>query len=473
MVDETLIARAQLPLQFAGRARAPARTVWETANSRATGLVGLQESRPGDCVEAGVGMTEGVVSGTTARPGGSGVSEAMTSRERVLLALAHREPDRVPVSFGDPCFSSIFDHPPHGYRALCRLTGLADAPEPISSTDDGGSVLNVDERLKLRFGADLRWLAAGSSFEWEQLPDGGVRDDWGLVRHKIGSYWDLDDNAAPLRNAETIADVEAYPHWPDTKDPAIWVGKREEAQTIRDAGFAVLAVPNTAMQIFHNYAFLRGFGQWLMDQVDDPAFHHAFTEKLTDWAVAYLEAFLAPIADLVDLVMMGEDMGTQRAPFMRPEAYREFCKPYHRRWVEAAHRIAPSAKVAFHTCGAVFPIISDFIEIGVEVLNPVQPLATSMEPWRLKREFGADLSFLGGVDIQELLPHGTPEQVREGVKELIDTYGPGGGFVLAPSHQFQPDVPPENIVAMYDAALEFGRYPLGAGGSSATAGGRR
>jgi uroporphyrinogen decarboxylase len=384
----------------------------------------------------------------------------MTSRDRVLAALVHTEPDRVPVSFGDLCFSTIIDYPPHGYRALCQHLGLSDYPEPVSSPNEDGCVLNIDERLRVRFRADIRTIAAGSSHDVEYLPDGGSVDDWGLVRHKTGSYWNLDDTQAPLRHARSLADVDAFSGWPDTRDPAIWRGKREEAQAIRDAGFAVSAVPSTAMQIGHNYAFTRGFELYLMDMIEDPSFWHGFAERLTDWAIDYVTAFLTPIADLVDLVIMGEDMGTQRALFMSPNQYRAFLKPYHRRWAEAVHRIAPHAKIALHSCGSIYPIIRDFIEIGVEVLNPVQPKAASMEPWRLKKEFGRDLTFLGGLDVQDLLPHGTPEQVRAGTRDLIETLGPGGGFILAPSHQFQPDVPSENIAAMYDTAAQQGRYPL-------------
>ncbi len=382
------------------------------------------------------------------------------SRERILAAINHREPDRVPVSFGDICFSTIFDYPPNGYRALCAEVGITDYPEPVSSPDDGGCVLNVDERLRERLGADIRTVSSGSSYAWQFLPDGASVDAWGLVRHRAGPYWDLDDAHAPLRNAQTLADVDAWWNPPDTADPAIWAGKRDEAQAIRDAGYAVMAVGGTALQVGHNYAFTRGFEPFLTDMIDDPAFWHGYAERLTGWAIEYMTAFLEPIADLVDIVQFTDDLGTQRAPFMSPAQYRSFLKPYHRSWMEMAHRIAPDAKIAIHTCGSVYPIIPDLIEIGIEILNPIQPRAANMEPWRLKREFGRDLSFLGGVDIQDLLPHGTVEQVRDGVRSLIEVMGPGGGFILAPSHQFQPDVPPQNIVAMYDIALSEGGYPL-------------
>ena len=188
-----------------------------------------------------------------------------------------------------------------------------------------------------------------------------------------------------------------------------------------------MAVGGTALQVGHNYAFTRGFELFLTDMLDDPAFWHGYAERLTDWAIEYMTAFLEPIADLVDIVQFTEDLGTQRGLFMRPAQYRSFLKPYHRRWMEAVHRLAPHAKIAIHTCGSVYDVIPDLIEIGIEILNPIQPRAANMEPWRLKREFGRDLSFLGGVDIQDLLPNGTVDEVRAATRELIETLGPGGG----------------------------------------------
>jgi uroporphyrinogen decarboxylase len=388
----------------------------------------------------------------------------MSARDRVLAAINHREPDRIPVSFGDLCFSSIFDYPPHGYRALCAEAGITDYEEPISSPDDGGCVLNIDEHLKQRLGADIRCVASGSSRGFEFLPDGASVDVWGLVRHRAGPYWELDDVKAPFRDARTVEEIDAFrERWPDPADPAIWTGKREEAQAIRDAGYAVMAVGGTALQVGHNYAFTRGFELFLTDMLDDPSFWHAYAERLTNWAVEYMTAFLQPIADLVDIVQFTDDLGSQRALLMSPGKYRSFLKPYHRRWMEAVHRLAPGAKIAIHTCGSVYDIIPDLIEIGIEILNPIQPRAANMEPWCLKREFGRDLSFLGGVDIQQLLPFGTPDEVRTAVRELIATLGPGGGFIIAPSHQFQPGIPAANILAMYDTALADGVYPLRVG----------
>jgi uroporphyrinogen decarboxylase len=389
----------------------------------------------------------------------------VNSRERVLTALDHREPDRVPITFGCPVFSSIFDAPPHGYRALCAHLGVEGYEEPRIFADSN-TVENADPRLLDRFGADLRWVCAGLGLQAEPLGDGKFRDPWyGIVVTRAGAFYDAMTEDAPLRGSIDIADVDRYPYWPDDRllrDPAMIAGAADEARRLRAAGFPVVAIPGSAMQIFHFYEFLRGFDSWLMDMYDNPRFYHALCERLLEVDLRYLETFLPPIADHIDLLLMGEDLGSQRSLFMSPEMYREFCKPYQRRWIEAARQLAPKARIVLHTCGNVSAIIPDFIQIGVDVLNPVQPRAAMMEPWRIKRDFGDALSFLGGFDIQELLPFGTLSQILDGARELIDTYGPGGGFVFSPAHQILPEVPPENIVAMYDGALVAGDYPLGA-----------
>ena len=395
----------------------------------------------------------------------------MQPRERILAALRHEEPDRVPISFGDVVISSIFDAPPHGYRALCRLLGIDDYADPAVAEDAPEAVLNVDERLRRRFGADLRWFGPDSSWVPEHLDADTVRDEWGLVRHRAGAYWDLVEHEAPLASATSIRDLDDYAHWPSVRDPRIAAGKRAEAQAIRDAGYAVVAVPGWAIQIFYSYFALRGFSRWLLDMYDDPIFYRALVERILQLDIDYLDAFLGPTGDLVDIVVMADDLGTQDSLFMSPAAYREFCKPYQAAWVDAVRRHAPGARIMLHSCGAIRPLIPDFIEAGFDILNPLQPRARGMELATLKGEFGSELSLIGGLDTQELLPFGTPAEVRDGARFLIDALGPGGGYIFAPSHQIQADVPAQNIVAMYDAALDHGRYPL-AGLQTPSQGGR-
>jgi len=310
-----------------------------------------------------------------------------------------------------------------------------------------------------RFGADLRWVFPGGP-EVEAQPDGTLRDPtWGIFATPIGAFYTFEDAKAPLRNAVDRQDIEAH-SWPDLTDPRISAGKREEARRLQEAGYAVVSSPGGALQIFHNYSFLRGFARWLMDMHENPRFYHMFAEKILEVDIAYMEVFLPVVADYTDIVYMGDDLATQNSSMMSLDDYRKFCKPYQKRWVEAVRRLVPRARILYHSCGSLYPMIPDLIDIGVDILNPVQPRARNMEPWRIKKEFGDALSFLGGLDIQQLLPFGTPEEIRTGVRDLIDVYGPGGGYIFAPSLEILPEVKPENIVAMFGAALELGSYPL-------------
>jgi uroporphyrinogen decarboxylase len=362
----------------------------------------------------------------------------------------------VPIEFGSSQLSSLLIGKPYGYEALCEYLGIPDYPEPVINVYLN-SVKNVDQRIMRRFGADLRWVMPGGP-DVERSPDGRLVDSWGLVLTPTGNFNVVVDADAPLRGAETPADIEAYPLWPDLGDPRITEGKAEEAAAHRQDGYAVVASIGSGGRLFHTYAWIRGFDSWLMDMYENQRLYHALAEKITEISIGYVETYLPVVAGHADIVYMADDLGTQQSMLMSPDAYRTFCKPYHRRLIEAIHRAAPGARVLMHSCGAISPVIPDLIEIGVDILNPVQPLAAGMEPAVVKRAFGTELSFLGGLDIQELLPFGTPAEIRDGVRELIEAYAPGGGYIFAPSHEILPEVRPENIVAMFEAALEFGPY---------------
>ena len=368
----------------------------------------------------------------------------------------------MPITFGVPVYSSIWDAPPHGYRALCAALGIEGYEEPRIFADSH-TVMNVDARLMDRFGADLRAVCGGSDRTTEPLPNGRERDPWmGLVLATAGPFTDVVNEEAPLRGATRVEEIEAYPWWPGPEllhEPAITRGLAEQARAAQAAGYAVVAIPGSATQsLFHVYDFLRGFDTRMMDMHLDPRFYHALVERITQVTEEYLTEFLTPLAAHVDLICMGEDLGTQGGPFMSVSDYRTFCKPYQRRWIETARRCAPDARLVLHSCGAIRDFIPDFIDIGVEVLNPIQPKARGMEPAGIKRDFGRDLSFIGGFDIQELLPFGTEQQVRDGARRLIEDMADGGGFIFAPAHQILPEVPPANIIAMYEAALEAAAY---------------
>jgi len=201
--------------------------------------------------------------------------------------------------------------------------------------------------------------------------------------------------------------------------------------------------------------FLRGWEQFMMDLAADPEFTHAMLGRLTEWHLANLERYLDAVGDHIQIIQMGDDLGTQIATQLSPAMYREYVKPCHKaiyRYVREHSDVA----VFLHSCGSIYQLIPDLIEAGVEILNPVQTSAANMDPRRLKDEFGDRLAFWGGgCDTQTVLPAATPEEIREHVRERMEIFKPGGGFVFNQIHNVQPNVPPENVVAMLDAAYEF------------------
>jgi uroporphyrinogen decarboxylase len=211
--------------------------------------------------------------------------------------------------------------------------------------------------------------------------------------------------------------------------------------------------------IFELSWYLRGLDQFLMDLIVDKPFAHALLRKVTDLQKAKYGEFLKKTGKYLDIVRVGDDMGTQSQPFFSPALYREMIKPYHMEFFSFLKQHTDAA-LMFHSCGNIYPLLPDLIEAGIDILNPVQVSAQDMEPERLKREFGDRLTFSGAIDTQRVLPCGTAQEVEEEVRRRIQGLGPGGGYIIASVHNIQPDVPAENVVALFRAGLRYGKYPL-------------
>jgi len=387
--------------------------------------------------------------------------DKMKPRERVLKALEHKEPDRVPISFSGTVNTNIVECPPNDrvYTQLCEYLGIKDF-EPPKVGEAFNQVMNVDERIKQKFGSDLRFVLP-SIAEATVEPDGTYT--WealcGMRIKKFGLYDEPFD--FPMRNWTSRKDIENYPYWPDPGEIDIAKGKREEARNLREnTDYAIVGEPTYPLFPFNGYGYLSGLEKWLIDMKLRPDFYFALSDKLLEIALAMDDKFLDAVGEYLDIVEIYDDLGTQEALLFSHADYVKFYKPYTKQIIEGIKKKHPHIKILFHSCGSVYEAIPDLIEIGVDILNPVQPLARNMEPWRLKKEFGKELCFCGGVDIQKLLPRGTSQQVREGVKKVIEQYAPGGGYILATSHNIEPDTPPENIVAMFEAAQQYGKYPI-------------
>ncbi len=297
---------------------------------------------------------------------------------------------------------------------------------------------------------DFRWVApryVGPSLEGPG-PD-RRRDVWGIeyryVRAEHGGNWE--QVTWPLARMERISDLADHP-WPRVE----WFDfSTLEGQFREYAGYATMTGPGVAspnvMQMTH---YLCGMERGMTDMVLNPGFYAAVLERVLEFTRAYQERLFAAARGRLDFYRIGDDYGTQRGLLVGPDAWRRFVRPWLERFTELPRR--HGARYYHHSCGAVRALIPDLIAAGVEVLDPLQVKAEGMNPAELKAEFGRRLTFSGGVDEQELLPRGSVEEVRRGVRNLIEVMAPGGGFFLGPTHNFQPDIPTENIVAMYEEA---------------------
>ena len=385
----------------------------------------------------------------------------MTSRERMQKALNHREPDRVPLDLSGTHVTGIS----HGaYENLRRYLALP-CREPVWLDVVQQVVVPADDVLD-QFGVDTRGLFPLTSHNWdvyEKLEDSGdiwvYHDEWGITHHfpKENGLW-FTLVRAPLADAPPKpASVDAHA-WPDAANPARIAGLRAQAEAFRKAGKLVL-LKGLCAGILEMTQRIRGMENALTDPMLYPDFSDRLLGKIADLKIAFWEMALAKLADVVDVIVENDDYGTQHSQLVSVETYRAVIKPHQVRLFAAIKRAAPRAHLFFHSCGNVRPFLPDFIEAGVNILNPVHTNAAGMDPVALKRDFGDSLTFWGGgVDTQETLPRGTPQAVRDEVRRNLDALAPGGGYVFNTVHNIQSDVPPENIVAMYDALYEFGRY---------------
>lgn len=379
----------------------------------------------------------------------------MNSRERVLTALAHKEPDRVPVDFGGTTCSSITLP---AYEQLKAYFGI-EAPNIV--IDRVMQSVMVDERILDMFHVDTHAvlrnppeLERNHSVEFDENT---YRDQWGVTWHKPpgSDYYDMIKPAMP--GPITMNDIMSHP-WPEPHDPGYTRGLRERVLKERDSTERALVL-HIYPGIIHTSQFMRGFEDWFVDMALQPKLMEAMLDAITESMLGPLEESIDAIGDIVDVVRLGDDIGHQDRLCVRPQTYREVIKPRHARLVEAI-KSRTKAPVLWHTCGSVYDILDDLIEIGVDAINPVQTSAAKMEPERLKAGYGDKLTFWGGIDTFRVLPLGTTEEVEEEVRRKIEVLAPGGGFVLNSVHNIQSDVPVENIIAMFDAAQKYGKYPI-------------
>jgi uroporphyrinogen decarboxylase len=383
---------------------------------------------------------------------------SMNHRQRVQATLNHQEPDRVPVDLGSTRNTGILVE---AYQALVQYLNPKSSP---GGQDDFGQskiarVVNPSEEFLQRLDVDFRGLFLGSPNRplEKMLPDGSHQDELGVIRQRPpGSYY-YDVAYSPLNREMTVADLQKLT-WPDPTDPGYTRGLRERALSLRQSTDYALVLHLQDI-IIHPSQYLRGFERWYMDFLLEPELIKSLLDILLEIRTVLAVAALKEVGDLIDVVSSSDDIADQRGPMISPKMYRQFIKPRHLHYFEAL-RAHTSAKILYHSCGSVVSLIPDFIDMGVDFINPVQVSAANMDTAHLKKEYGDRIGFWGAIDTMRVLPTCTPDEVRSEVRQRIHDLAPGGGYVLAAVHNIQPNVPPQNILAMFEAAHQYGRYPL-------------
>jgi uroporphyrinogen decarboxylase len=355
----------------------------------------------------------------------------VSSRERVLTTLEHRPPDRPPV------FMTLT---PQVAERLADAVGVPREP-PLDSLL---STRISHARLLTHLGNDAVGIAACAPpyAPSRRDEDGTLVNEWGMRFRTVGLYDEFSGH--PLAHATTVAEVEAYP----LPDP-LAEGRYDVAErTVREYGADYAVVGDLECSMFETAWYLVGLEKLLADMATGESYVEALLDRLAEIST---RTGLELIRRGADVIWAGDDFGTQERMLLSPALWRRVFKPRIWKMFEAFRKERRGVKLAWHSCGSIVPIVPDFIEVGLHILNPVQPRAKGMEPRFLKREYGRDLVFFGGLDIQELLPRGTPQQVKDEVHRLVEILGDGGGYIVAPAHNVQDDTPTENVLAIFDA----------------------
>ena len=379
----------------------------------------------------------------------------MNSRERVIKAINHQEPDRVPIDL----------NPLHDFYINLKQYLHLEIEEKVKTNY---AMEVVPHPLVLqKLGVDISSVKLGSPSGKKKEPrtDGLIEDDWGVLYKVVsqpggGSYYEA--VKSPLKDAK-LSDLAHYP-WPVPDLP----GRGEEAEKnakalFEDTEFAILgrfggAITEIALNML-------GMENWMIRLASDPEFINVLLTKITDIVIALDRIGLEATAKYLQIFKAsGEDLGMQTGPLYSMKMFRDQFLPHFKRRFQAARKyldsVNPSVKIMLHSCGSISKFLPDLIDAGIDIIDPIQPHAAAMNSADLKANYGDKLTFHGGIDIQQVLPFGTKEEIEAEVRTRINDLGPGGGYILAPAHNVQADVKPENIIYMIDAAKRFGCYPL-------------
>ena len=376
----------------------------------------------------------------------------MSHRERVLMALNHQEPDRIPLDLGGKV-ATMTDVAYYKLKDYLKIDGNAER------VNEEYSVYIPDERILQRFDIDFRRVSLKGILP-RINPDGSFVNEWGITQKKVcqqtGHYAEI--IGRPLAHA-SIEDIDKHP-WPDPHDPERVKGLRGEAEYLYGHTDYAISAAAISGGILEFAIFLRGYEQFLVDMMQNKKFAIRLLEKICDVQKGIYEIYMDTVGEYIHMVELHDDYGMQTGLIISPNLYREIVKPYHMELIKIIRR-KTKAKIFHHSCGSIVDLLDEMIDTGVDIINPLQPSAAGMgNPEELKKRFGKRVCFHGGIDEQYVLPRGTTQEVEEEVRRRIRGFAPGGGYILAAAHNIQADTPPENVIAMFKAAQKYGCYPI-------------
>ncbi len=359
----------------------------------------------------------------------------MDSRERFITTINGGEPDRPPV---------FANFTPQVAQKMSEYLGLP-YEEPLDSLL---STRISHTELLLHLGNDAVGTASVAPHNAPTItnPDGTLTNEYGMIFKPMGIYNEFYDY--PLKNTLTEEDIENYP-FPDPHADGRYDDTDYKIKTYKNS-YGVIGDLECA--IFETAWYLTGLEKFFMDMMTQPPYLEKLLDKIME---IHTEMGREMIRRGADMIWAGDDFGGQNGMLLDPVHFQAVFKPRMKYMFDEFRKVNPDIKIAWHTCGSVVPIIPDFIDIGLDILNPLQPLAKDMKPEFLKREYGKDLIFFGGICVQELIPHGMPQQIKDEVKRRAEILGKGGGYIIAPAHNIQDDTPVENVIAFFEAVNEM------------------
>jgi uroporphyrinogen decarboxylase len=376
----------------------------------------------------------------------------MPSRRDILKSAIAREGSfLIPLDLGTTPNTSITKF---AYERLVKHLGIK-LDEPTRILHKPFQLVEPDERVLERLHIDTRAVGGGRPWiiQAKELSEGRFMDEWGIIYRPAVSAGQLlyfDVISSPVSHG-TLEELEKH-DWPDPEDPERTSGLRERAAKLNDQDQYLLVGHHGDTSIFETARDVRGMANFMMDLVANKKYAHALLGKITDIQCVKMKHYLEAVGDYTDVICIGDDLCGQDRPLISQNTYCEMVRPYYKRYFETIKQNT-QAKFHMHSCGTVQYFLDDLIELGVDIINPVQVSAQGMDPPFLKHRFGDRVTFWGAIDTQHLLPHGTPDDVRKSVREIMEVLGERGGYVLSAVHNIQADVPPENIVAMFDEAF--------------------